>query len=291
MDWTKAKTILIVVFLVTNLILGGTLVRQKSLNGSSAVSDVYLDQTLAFLEDQGVVLDTQIPRQAPELASVTVEYRFFSPYETAEKLLGSDVIQVAPDTFENDRGRVSVVNDKRLKYQRFTQEDPLPDLQEATLQSRAESFLKEHDLFPERLHLQQIYVGMVQEYDSEPLHKLVFEQTYRDRFIGESYVHVYLNRKGLVAVEALLLTPPGEESQAGTARPMISAPEALLRKLEDIINTQEGRNIIVSRVEPGYYFDLTRDPMTQWDAVASGTAVPAWKIVLKNGDTYYQEAF
>jgi hypothetical protein len=110
--------------------------------------------------------------------------------------------------------------------------------------------------------------------------------------MGESYVHVYLNQWGIVAVEALLLDDPDGIEQTGSPQSMIDAPEALLRKLDEILADQQGDGpIVVSRIEAGYYFALTRDPITPWESVASGTAVPAWKIVLKNGDTYYQEAF
>lgn len=292
MDWTKAKTILIIAFFITNLFLGASLLTDPSRQEAAAVNDVYLQQTLQFLEDQGVILETEMPRTIPSLAPITVEYRFFPPGPTADLMLGDDWVMVSANTFQNNQGRLTILNEQQLIYQSFEVGTVLPNMNEATLKEASQRFLEEHDLFPEGLNLTQIYVGTVPSYHDEPLHKLVYEQSYQGRFIGESYVHVYLNQGGIVAVEALLLQDPGDIQQSGTLRTMIDAPEALLRKLDEILQDhQENDPVIVNRIEPGHYFALIRDPLGQWESVESGTAVPAWKIVLKNGKTYYQEAF
>lgn len=292
MDWTKAKTILIMAFLVTNLFLVAELVRENTREETLSVDEAYLAQTLAFLEDQQLVLETDLPRNIPRLAPMTVEYIFFPPTETADRFLGENWELVGGNTFRNLGRQLTVVNSKLLILQMLEPENPLQNMNEETIIQASRDFLEAHQLYPEGLTLSQVYIGMVPEYHEESLHKLVYEQTYEGRFVGESYVHVYLNQQGIVAVEALLLKDLSVTEQTAAPRTMIDAPEALLRKLDDIMaQGQYPLPVIVSRVEAGYYFPLTSDPLTSWEAVASGTAVPAWKIVLKNGDTYYQEAF
>ncbi|MEN1760115.1 two-component system regulatory protein YycI [Anoxynatronum sibiricum] len=291
MDWTKAKSILIAAFLVTNLLLGAALLTDPTRQQAAGVSEAYLQQTLAFLEDENVVLETPLPRQTPSLSAITVTYRFFEN-SMITRLLGDDWEQIAPHTYQSTSGQVTITNDKLLAWQPAEPLSPPPDLREETLETVSQALLENYDFSTGGLTLSQIYLGMVPEYDAEPLHKLVYEQTYQGRFVGESYVHVYMNQRGVVAVEALLLEDPAASDQTGTPRVMISAPEALLRKLDEIGRVHRGEGpVVVSRVEAGYYFALTRDPFTQWESVASGTAVPAWKIVLKNGTTFYQEAF
>ncbi|MDW7670961.1 MAG: two-component system regulatory protein YycI [Bacillota bacterium] len=292
MDWTKAKTILIAAFIMTNLFLAASLLQDPARQEVAAVNEPYRMQTVQFLEDLGMTLETELPRTIPTLAPMTVEYRFFSPVDTAVQFLGDDWELVSMDTFEKEGARLRIVNDKQLIYQRFEAGENLPNMNETTLTEVSDTFLRERGLFTDGLQLTQIYLGTVPEYHPDPLHKLVYEQTYHGRFMGESYVHVYLNQWGIVAVEALLLEDPADIEQTGTPRAMIDAPEALLRKLDEILADQLGEGpIVVSRIEAGYYFALTGDPITPWESVASGTAVPAWKIILKNGDTYYQEAF
>lgn len=292
MDWTKAKTILIFAFLITNLFLVGGLMGGNTREEALYMDETYLAQTLDFLEDQQLVIETELPRNIPRLAPMTVEYIFFPAIETADRFLGENWELVGENTFRNQTRQLTIINSKLLVLQMLEPENPLQNMNEDTIIRASQDFLEAHQLYPEGLRLSQIYVGMVPEYHNESLHKLVYEQTYEDRFVGESYVHVYLNQQGIVAVEALLLKDPSGTEQAAVPRTMIDAPEALLRKLDEILaNEQYPLPVVVSRVEAGYYFPLTSDPLTSWEAVASGTAVPAWKIVLKNGNTYYQEAF
>lgn len=292
MDWTKAKTILIIAFLITNVFLVAGLVRENTRQESPVIDETYMTQTLAFLEDQGLVLERELPRNIPSLAPMTVEYVFFPAAETADHFLGDDWELAGDNTFQNEVRQLTIINSKQLILRMIEPENPLQNMNEETIKTASRTFLEAQQLYPEGLNLSQIYVGIVPEYHEEPLHKLVYEQTYEGRFIGESYVHVYLNQQGIVAVEALLLKNPSETEQTSVPRTMIDAPEALLRKLEEMLaENQSQLPVVVSRVEAGYYFPLTSDPLTSWEAVASGTAVPAWKIVLKEGNTYYQEAF
>jgi len=263
MDWTKAKTILIFAFLATNVFLASGLVRENTRQEASFVDETYMAQALAFLEDQGLVLETELPRHIPSLAPMTVEYVFFPAAETAERFLGQNWELVGENTFRNQARQLTVINSKQLILQMIEPENPPENMSEETIKKASRNFLEDHGLYPEGLNLSQIYVGMVPEYHDEPLHKLVYEQTHEGRFVGESYVHVYLNQQGIVAVEALLLQDLSEREQTTAPRTMIDAPEALLRKLDDIVTQgRDQRPVIVSRVEPGYYFSLMGDPLT-----------------------------
>ena len=293
MDWTKAKNILIVAFLATNLFLMVMLYGGQQAKESSAISDEYVAQTIQFLEEQNIELRAELPLEAPSLSSVTVEYHFFSPREMAEKLLGEDLIRLDMSTYENDSGsRVTVLEEKILIYQNNEQERVLTNFDEEKLVKMADDFLRTHDLDPESLRLEQIYFGVEPEYQEDPLHKLVYQQTYQERFIGESYVNIYIGSRGIVAVEALLLENMRSIGEGATGHTMISAPEALLRTVKQIQDHHSSNgSTIIKEVRPGYYFPLTRQIIAEGDPIESGTAVPAWKIVLKDGKTFYQEAF
>lgn len=292
MDWTKAKNILIAAFLLTNLFLMVVLYGGQQGNSTSAISNDYVTQTLQFLQDKNIEIRTELPLAAPSLNSVNVEYRFFSPKEMAEKLLGNSLVQEDIHTYANHKGRVTVLEEKILIYQNKEQGRMLPSLEEEKLVAIANDFLRTHYLDQEGLQLEQIYFGVEPEYQEEPLHKLVYQQTYEGRFIGESYVNVFIGHRGIVAVEALLLENMRTIGETTTSHTMISAPEALLRTIEAIQRHHASQEpAVITEVLPGYFFPLTRETFAEGDSVESGTAVPAWKIVLKDGKTFYQEAF
>lgn len=292
MDWTKAKTILIVAFIGTNLFLAAVLLRDTARQAPLFVDEIFIQQTLDFLEEKGLVLEVELPSSIPSLPTLTVQYQFFPHETTAYRFLGSGWQQLEENTYRNQGRQLTIINNKKVILHLLEPENPLPNMRENTITDASQAFLQSLGLYPEGLRLAQIYVGMVPEYHQEPLHKLVYEQTYLGRFVGESYVHVYLNQQGIVAVEALLLQVVSEGNQIAPPRAMISAAEALLRKLDDILLDQRHQlPVRVSRMEAGNYFPLTSDSLATWETVAAGTAVPAWKIVLRSGDTFYQEAF
>lgn len=290
MDWTKAKTILIFALIATNLLLASALLTDPTRREATEVSEAFLQQTLAFLEDNGVLLETPLPRHIPSMGVITVNYRFFDD-ATVTRLLGEDWRQTTQNTYESSKGIVTIESGKILTWRPAAPLIPPKDLGEEALEAASMKLLVEHGLAPAGLSLDQIYLGIAPEFDDLPLYKLVFAQQHEGLFVGESYVHVFMNVNGVVAVEALLLDEI-ITAEAGGPRVMISAPEALMRKLDDILRTRiAGEPVVISRVEAGFYFALSLDAMNQLEAVASGTAVPAWKIVLRDGTTFYQEAF
>lgn len=292
MDWTKAKNILIAAFLVTNLFLLVMLYGGQQSQESSAISDSYAAQTIQFLQEQNIELRAHLPMTAPSLSSVTVEYRFFLPQEMAVMLLGEDAKRVDINTYENEKGRVTVLEEKILIYQNKEEGRILTNFDEEKLVEMGNEFLQKHNLDPDSLQLEQIYFGVEPQYQEEPLHKLVYQQTYQDRFIGESYVNIYIGNRGIVAVEALLLENMRSIGEGATSYTMISAPEALLRTVQQIKKHHQSQEpAVITEILPGYYFPLSRQPIAEGDPIESGTAVPAWKIVLKDGTTFYQEAF
>lgn len=72
MDWTKAKSILIVALLVTNLVLiAAYFFQNNSLkNDEKEMQDV----TIKLLEQKNIFVKTEIPQEHPRMAKLTVQY-------------------------------------------------------------------------------------------------------------------------------------------------------------------------------------------------------------------------
>ena len=80
MDWTKSKNILIVALLVTNFIIASAYygeIREASKEQLAAA-----ESTQSFLEQKGIVLDTQIPSR---ILKKPVLFVRFSPTEAGEE--------------------------------------------------------------------------------------------------------------------------------------------------------------------------------------------------------------
>jgi regulatory protein YycI of two-component signal transduction system YycFG len=71
MDWTKAKTILIVALLVTNLVLAGAYLFQNIKFDDEAEMQ---DATIKLLAAKNIYLDTKIPEEQPKMPKLTVQF-------------------------------------------------------------------------------------------------------------------------------------------------------------------------------------------------------------------------
>lgn len=72
MDWTKAKSILIVALIITNIILGFSLFMDK--NNIEIVSVEMVKDTLHILQDRGIYVYTKVPRETAQMPVLEVEY-------------------------------------------------------------------------------------------------------------------------------------------------------------------------------------------------------------------------
>lgn len=289
MDWSKAKNVLIVAFIITNIFLVYNVQKDAFNRGDlQLISDTYINNVENYLKDSGLQLDIDIPREIISLPILMVKYKVFEPRELAEGFLGKDYETLQNNVFTSGAKMVQSISNKKFIYKNFEDEIGSYPIDEEKAVEISNEFLQGHHLMQEDLELQQIYFGVIEDFGDIPLYKLVYNQTYKNKFLGESYVHVYVRHKEVVGIEAMLLE---FEKTFGDKKRAIPATEALLRKMNDIIiDNQEYKDIIITEMEIGHYFNPTDSNLTTWDTIQSGTTTPSWKIVLSNGKTYYVEA-
>lgn len=289
MDWSKAKNVLIVAFIITNIFLVYHLEKdifdQEDLQ---LISDTYVKNVEEYLAEAGIHLDIDIPREIISLPGLMVKYKVFEPEELAKEFLGQDYEALDNNVFTSGSKMVQSISNKRFIYRNLTDGGKSYPLDEEGATEISNQFLKQHNLMQEDLKLQQIYFGVIEEFGKTPLYKLVYNQTYKNRFLAESYIHVYIRHKEVVGVEGMLLE---FESTYGDKIKVIPATEALLRKMNEIIKDHQGQqDITITAMELGYYFNPIDINLTTWETIQAGTTTPSWKIVLNNGKTYYVEA-
>ncbi|MCC5909420.1 MAG: two-component system regulatory protein YycI [Clostridiaceae bacterium] len=288
MDWSKAKNILIVAFIITNIFLIYTVEKDVySREELELISDEYIKNVEEYLTQKGVELDIAIPREIMSLHSLMVKYKIWDGIEMAEVFLGNNYEVINNNVYSFEEKELTILSNKKLVYRNFASDTVKYAKDEEEAIKISNKFLKQHHLKGKELQLQQIYFGVVEDFGTQPIYKLVYNQVYENRFLGESYIHTYVRHKEVVGVETMLLE---YEKTYGQKKKLIPATEALLRKMSDIIQDNRDDEVVISEMEVGYYFDLSNTNFTTWHTIESGTAFPSWKIVLKNGKTYYVEA-
>lgn len=291
MDWSKAKNVLIVAFIITNMMLVYVIQKDLFNNGElQLINDDYINNVVAYLADNGLEINIDIPKEIVSLPVLMVRYKAFDLEEMAKVFLGENYQIVNEDTYISADKKIEKITSKKFIYTKDPSSEnggyPL-DEKEAIKIGR--EFLQEYNFMQDDLELQQIYFGVVDRFGSMPVYKLVYNQIYKNRFLAESYIHVYVQHQEVIGLEAMLLE---YEKTQGEKKKTIPATEALLRKMNDIlVDNKEYDKVRISDMELGYYFNTRDVNLTTWDTIASGTAFPSWKIVLDNGKTYYVEAF
>jgi len=287
MDWSKAKNILIIAFIVTNMLLVLHLGKDIYVGRDiQIISDKYIQDVENHLAENGIKVKGNIPREILSLPVLMVKYQYFQPEEAAEGLLGEGYRLLKKGHYQLGNKSLSVLGDKKLIYKDTSNIAVNYGLDEKEAEELATEFLRNKGLYNNNLKMEQVYYGVVREFDEVPLYKLVYHQTYKNRFLGESFVNVYVNYRGIVGMEALLLNT---EKTQQLKKKVIPATEALLMKMNDIINDNHGE-ILITNIEIGYYFNPEEIQEADWETIESGTAFPSWRIILQNGKTYYVEA-
>jgi regulatory protein YycI of two-component signal transduction system YycFG len=99
MDWTKAKTILIVALVVTNLVLIATYFIQNNRfeNDETDKKDV----TIRLLAEKNIFVETEIPDERPKMARLTVRYDKMDENAVDQQLAAQTPLPAEEQTDEN----------------------------------------------------------------------------------------------------------------------------------------------------------------------------------------------
>lgn len=297
MDWSKAKNLLIIAFILTNIFLVHNIRSEKfKQNEIQITSNKYSDEVKQYLNDNGIILNIRIPEESVSLPMLVVKYKNFDSDKIAGELLGmgySKTVEILnsddliKEIFKKDNKELIIEGNKKLTYKNIAHSEPGHILNEKTVVKMSNDFLKQYKLTNDDIILDQIYYGTEEHISSEPIYKLIYNQTYKNKFLGESYIHVYINHKGIVSVEAMLLEYEKTQQQR---KKIIPATEALMMATSTILRENE-KPIFIKEIEVGYYFSPTYYTESGWKEVDSGTASPSWKITIQNGKTYFIEAY
>lgn len=111
MNWSKAKTILIIFFICTNLFLLTTIIVSTGKN--SIVTDDIISSTISILENNRIEIDVGlIPRRTPAVTKVYAR-NFIDDYEGfAKRFVGELTTPVKNNTYSGEKGVISFVGDK-----------------------------------------------------------------------------------------------------------------------------------------------------------------------------------
>lgn len=273
MDWSKAKTILIVAFLITNMLLGVVLLSNNKPTDSTTKQG-FVEDVTRLLNNKDIKIDTEISREMPSLNTLDVEYEMVDILKVNDQYFnGEGVMESIGEDMVNiwkEDEYISIKNKKILSYENRNELEKHKGLTKEKAEEIALDFLndKEYDISDIKLS----YIGEI-----ENAFYLEFSKIYNKRHLETAYLNMTIDSRGVKYLDRVWLNV---KSEGETSIYINTAPKAIL----SLLSIPESYGKTIEDISLCYYFDpekheYIKDPKS----ARKGRTIPAWRVMFKDG--------
>lgn len=273
MDWSKAKNVLIIAFIVINILMGYVLiVKDKEVDATN--SPDFINQAIGLLNKKEIEVHTDIPNIKPELSTLTVVFENIKPEVINTNFFNNRayISSVSEELVELslDDENVSILNKKLLIYESGSTEIKYPTLNEDIVIDIAKDFLVQKGFSIDDVKIS--HMKRVGEY-----YYVEFSKIFNNIYLESSFTNIQIDSRGVIKMERMWL----DVKEVGESLISISpAPKSILGLLS--MKEVYGKSII--DISLCYYFnpgkhDYIEDPLE----AKQGRAIPAWRIQFEDG--------
>lgn len=273
MDWSKAKTILIVSFILVNILLIYNLIVENK-ESVEIVDELFLEDVEDLLNNKNIILNTEIPKGIQSLPTLLVEYEktnirrinqvfFDNQAQIINKGEGLIVL-------ETEDRKLTLVNNKLLIYESMSNKEDanINNIEEANEFARNFLIKKGYDISDFKLSNSKIV---------EDDYYLEFSKVYNDRYLESAFTNFHLDSTGVKKMERLWLNVK-EESK--TPIYITEASKSIL----ELLSINKAYDKTISDISLSYYFDPERHDYVENPKKARlGRTIPAWRIKFEDG--------
>jgi len=266
MDWSKAKNILLVLFLTLNCILLYNNYISFS-GGGSILSDEMSSNTLSVLTSRGVGLNCEIP---PSAKAATIIY---GPYfEDRQKI--ADVLLGPKSRDTIDDGEI-IEGTKRLKFYNnyFDFEDVSPSGSNNINDMEQARTLLENVLGDMEIPYKDFELEIKNELKGN-IYEFEYNQVYEDYIFYDNYIKAQIGQTGIIRLEFKYRNVRG--IKVNPKQKTIDAYQVLL-KMTDV------KNVIIDDIDIGFG--------SYWDNGVTLSDLLSWRVILNDGTEKFYSAF
>lgn len=273
MNWEKAKTVLIVALLITDLFLAGVLYADRMRVAPAENAAAFHRQTKELLKDAGIALEAEIPKDGSSLPILDVAYETDTT-DNLNRRFFQGKGRVAEDddqrpVLRTARGQLKVLDNRRLIYEADAASNAF--LNEKEAEKKALDFLAERGFPTDDIIL----------FYSEAAgnrRKLMFTKTYKNNYVESAYTEIDLVGDKVVRMDRLWIDVIYETAER---EPLPMATQSLLRLLSH--DSLRGRTI--KKIDPCYYFNPEEQGTVEnLSHGTRGYATVAWRMELDGGE-------
>lgn len=273
MNWEKAKTVLIVALLITDLFLAGVLYADRMRVAPAENAAAFHRETKELLKDAGIALEAEIPKDGSSLPILDVAYETDTTDNLNQRFFQGKG-RVAQDddqrlVLRTARGQLKVLDERRLIYEADAASNAF--LNEKEAEKKALDFLAERG-FPTD------DIALFYSEAAGNRRKLMFTKTYKNNYVESAYTEIDLVGDKVVRMDRLWIDVIDETAER---EPLPMATQSLLRLLSH--DSLRGRTI--KKIDPCYYFNPEEQGTVEnLSHCTRGYATVAWRMELDGGE-------
>jgi regulatory protein YycI of two-component signal transduction system YycFG len=281
MDWAKAKTILIAVFLAINIFLAYMILGTR-IGSIGYVDNDRIKHITDYLAEKNITVIGQVPTRKTGMPSITVKYKLFRKENIAESFFSPDekVAELTSESAVKLKGKnidISIKDSRELNY-KDDRIKPADVIDNKTCRKNIEEFL-------DRLGMKDDADIRMDE-DLKGYKRYIYAQSFKGAAIYNSVMEFYVNDSGISKARIVWFETV---KQAGKKTDVISPLIALLYLPKHNENSTIPSNEVLD-IQQGYYFGTGEIGQVDVSKVEEGTAFPVWKITT-NRDIIYINAY
>lgn len=278
MDWSKAKNILIVAFIVTNIFLAYMLFTMKQDESEIVIEDKFVEEVVKLLGEKDIKIDTKIPRLIPSLPAISLEYELYKPEEILPRFLGSyQDMAIGAKMYTNGEKIVKFErNDKKLVYENraLIGNGNRKKISKNQALKMSEEFISNHGFDLKDVRLESYF-------EKDKIHRLVYNKKIDDMIIEETYMTVELSSSGIMSFERYWT----KNIEKGSQNLVVSsAPKSLLR----LLTREEHYGKTIKQIDLCYYFNVDEYKRNiSLNDSTGGVASPTWRFIFEDGEKVF----
>lgn len=281
MDWAKAKSILIAVFLAINVFLAYMIIDANT-GSIGYVDGEKVKQITSYLSEKNITVKGQVPQRKFDLPSIWVKQTLFDKAEISSRLFpqGEEAAETTEGNIVRLKGgsREITIKDSRELYYSDSSIKPLENIDEKACIRHIKDFLGKLGL---KDNASIRYTEQLEGY-----RRYVHKQAFKGYILYNSEMEFYVNDYGVQKASIVWFDTL---RQAGRKAGVIS-PEIAMLYLAEHYKKQPQLKVEVIGVEQGYYFGVGNSEQVDTSLVEEGTAFPVWKITTDR-DIFYINAY
>lgn len=286
MNWAKVKSILIVIFLILNAILG-------YMNYQKNVKDYTLNnqqesKIKKILYNNKIMLYTLLPKKYPpmkKLALASIPFRedeednilkaFFKDKEGLSISIESIEQNKVQTVYDRDGIKIGF-SDGRITYKEDLIAKDKIIITKEEAKKVAENFLKKMGY-----DLSMLKLDFVDEDNGQ--YKFLYYETYKGNYLYNSYIKIVIKPEGIESADIYRIKPVKfiELSRS------IYAPDEMLFGFMNQIKVKEKLDsiLVIQKIDIGYLIESEE----MW--INGGEAVPYYRITLADGRSFFINAY